>query len=162
MTRFSMTAVTLACLVVPLVGQDQQVGQVDTETQSTVTIGTRVGLPPTGYQAVGRRDPFAPLVAPPTTAPPPAVPVRRGPGLAGQAFADVELKGIISSGKTRLALLEGADGKTYLARVQDRLHDAVVRRIDSDAVVLLTTSPQEGGGREVRKPLRPASGGGGL
>lgn len=129
--------------------------------QETMTVGTRVGLPDTDYRALGRRDPFAPLVTPPSAAAPAATPARRLPGLAGMAAADVVLKGIISSGATRLALLEGADGKTYLARPQDKLQDAVVRRIDMDAVVLLTTGAPQGGTREVRKALRPSSAGGG-
>lgn len=129
--------------------------------QDVVTVGTRVGLPDTDYRAWGRRDPFAPLVAPPSAVSPATTPARRAPGLAGMAAADVVLKGIISSGATRLALLEGADGKTYLARAQDKLQDAVVRRIDVDAVVLLTNGAPQGGTREVRKALRPSSGGGG-
>lgn len=129
--------------------------------QETVRIGTRVGMPETGYQGFGRRDPFAPLVAPPSATPTAAAPARRAPGLAGMAAADVVLKGIISSGSTRLALLEGADGKTYLARAQDKLQDAVVRRIDADAVVLLTNTASRGGSRELRKPLRPTADGGG-
>jgi len=127
------------------------------QTQSTMTIGTRVGLPPSGYQASGR-DPFVPLVAPPSTSPAAALVAPRAPGLAGQAVADVELKGIIASGSTRLALLAGPDGKTYLARVQDRLHDGVVRRIEADAVVLLTTAGPQQASREVRKLLRPMVG----
>ncbi len=129
--------------------------------QETVGIGTRVGMPETGYQGFGRRDPFAPLVAPPSATPTTATPARRAPGLAGMAAADVVLKGVISSGSTRLALLEGADGKTYLARVQDKLQDAVVRRIDADAVVLFTNTAPPGGSRELRKPLRPKADGGG-
>lgn len=130
------------------------------EPQTTLKIGTRVGLPESGYQEVGRRDPFAPLVTPPSVAPPPASLEPRAAGLAGQAVADVELKGVVAAGTTRLALFAAADGKTYMARVQDRLHDAVVRRIDADAVVLMTTPSAQGGAREVRKQIRPAAGGG--
>ena len=82
--------------------------------------------------------------------------MRRPAGLAGLAAADVSLKGVITSGTTRLALLEGPDGKTHLARLRDRLHDAVVTRIETDAVVLM----EQGKSQETRKPLRPNAGGG--
>jgi len=143
--------VVLLCLSVSLTAQE------------TIKIGTRVGMPVSDYDGQSRRDPFAPLVSPPTPqAAAGAATTRRAPGLAGMTAADVVLKGIISSGATRMALLEGPDGRTYLARAQDRLHDAVIRRIDADAVVLLTTATPRGGGREVRKPLRPLGEGGGL
>lgn len=153
MTRFSLSGVLLLCLSVPVTAQE------------TMKIGTRVGMVPSGYEGQGRRDPFTPLLAPPTA--PPTAPVaaaasgRRAPGLAGMTTDDVVLKGIISSGTTRMALLEGADGKTYLAKAKDRLQDAVIRRIDTDAVVLLTNATERAGSREVRKPLRPAGEGGG-
>lgn len=152
MTRLSLSGLLLLCLSVPVTAQE------------TMKIGTRVGLVPSGYEGQSRRDPFTPLVAPPTApvAPAGGAPARRAPGLAGMTADDVVLKGIISSGATRLALLEGTDGKTYLAKAQDRLQDAVIRRIDVDAVVLLTNATQRAGGREVRKPLRPAGEGGGL
>jgi hypothetical protein len=151
MIHRSLFGVVLLCLSVPLTAQE------------TIKIGTRVGMPVTGYEGLSRRDPFAPLVTPPTTqvAATAATP-RRVPGLAGMAAADVVLKGIVASGATRLALLEGPDGKTYLARAQDRLLDAVIRRIDADAVVLLTNATAKVGGRELRKPLRPVGEGGGL
>lgn len=112
------------------------------------------------YRALGRRDPFAPLVV----ASPPSAPgtvTRRVPGLAGLAVADVVLTGVIASGPTRLALLQGADGRTYLARQQERLQDAVVHRIDADAVILMLTTPPRSGPREIRKPLRPTTADGG-
>lgn len=151
MIHRSFLAIVLLCLSVPLTAQE------------TIKLGTRVGMPASDYDSQRRRDPFAPLVSPPTTqAVAGADTSRRAPGLAGMTAADVVLKGIISSGVTRMALLEGPDGKTYLARAQDRLHDAVIRRIDTDAVVLLTTATPRGGGREVRKALRPVGEGGGL
>jgi Tfp pilus assembly protein PilP len=151
MTRLTLSGLLLLCLSVPVTAQE------------TIKIGTRVGLVPSGYEGQSRRDPFTPLVAPPTApVATNAAPVRRAPGLAGMAADDVVLKGIISSGATRMALLEGTDGKTYLAKAQDRLQDAVIRRIDVDAVVLVTNATQRAGAREVVKPLRPSGEGGGL
>jgi hypothetical protein len=159
MNRVASIPIVLVLLATPVV-----TAPVQEPLQATVTIGTRVGAPLSGYQG-GGRDPFESLVvvaATPKAAPTPA---RRIPGLAGMAHADVVLKGIVASGTVRLALLAGTDGKTYLAKLQDRLQDAVVRRIESDAVVLLTTAGAPGGSREVRKTIRPASetqqGGGG-
>lgn len=150
MTRLSLSGVLLLCLTVPVTAQE-------------LKIGTRVGLVPSGYEGQTRRDPFLPLVAPPTApVATDAAPARRAPGLAGMTADDVVLKGIIASGATRMALLEGSDGKTYLAKAQDRLQDAVIRRIEVDAVVLLTNATPRAGGREVRKPLRPVGEGGGL
>jgi Tfp pilus assembly protein PilP len=150
MTRLTLSGVLLLCLSVPATAQE------------TLKIGTRVGMPLSGYEGQARRDPFAPLVAPPS-APVAgnAAPTRRAPGLAGMTADDVVLKGIISSGATRMALLEGTDGKTYLAKAQDRLQDAVIRRIEVDAVVLVTNATKNAGGREVRKALRPSGEGGG-
>lgn len=150
MTRLSLSGLLLLCLSVPVTAQE------------TLKIGTRVGVPPSGYEGQARRDPFQPLVAPPApqvaAAGPPA---RRAPGLAGMTADDVVVKGIISSGATRMALIEGTDGKTYLAKAQDRLQDAVIRRIDADAVVLQTNATQKASSREVRKALRPSAEGGG-
>lgn len=151
MTRLTLSTLLLLCLAVPVTAQE------------TLKIGTRVGVVPSGYEGQARRDPFAPLVAPPSApvASTTAATARRLPGLAGMTADDVVLKGIISSGATRMALLEGTDGKTYLAKAQDRLQDAVIRRIEVDAIVLLTNTTQKAGGREVRKALRPSGEGGG-
>jgi hypothetical protein len=137
-----------------------QVAEGTQEAQTTLKIGSRVGMIDSGYQEIGRRDPFAPLVRPPSASTPAVTAARRAAGLAGQAVADVELKGVIASGDTRMALLRGPDGKTYLARVQDRLHDAVIRRIEADAIVLLIAASPEEPAREVRKVIRPVAGGG--
>lgn len=112
--------------------------------------------------ATRRRDPFVPPLSPlaPQTATTMA-PTPRPPGLAGLAAADVAVTGIITRGPLRLALLRGPDGRTYLAREHDSVHDAVITRIERDAVVWVTTGTTEEGGREVRTPLRPTSAGGG-
>lgn len=130
--------------------------------QTTLTIGTRVGagtISGSGYDDEGRRDPFGSLVAErPVVA---AAPVRRAHGLAGLAMADVAVTGIITSGQTWIAIIAGPDGATYLARPNARLHDAVVRRIDRDAVVFVTQVADVTGAaraREVRRALRPSAG----
>lgn len=128
--------------------------------QTTLKIGTRVGAGVvSGYDDEGRRDPFGSLIAErPAVA---AAPVRRAHGLAGLAMADVAVTGIITSGQTWIAIIAGPDGATYLARPNARLHDAVVRRIDRDAVVFVTQAADVTGAartREVRRALRPSAG----
>jgi Tfp pilus assembly protein PilP len=108
------------------------------------------------YRAEGRRDPFVSLLrrgADPRSGPGGA----RPNGLPGLAVAEVTLKGTVASRTGFVAILQGADNKTYIVRPGDRLLDGVVRSIASDAIVLLqqvndplTLDKQ----REVRKVLR--------
>jgi Tfp pilus assembly protein PilP len=126
----------------------------------TLRIGTKVGVGDvSGYDSGGRRDPFASLIVErPAAAPAPA---RRAQGLAGLSMADVAIKGIITNGQTWIAIVAGPDGVTYLARPNDKLHDAVVRRIDRDAVVFTAQVVDVTGAtrsRDVRKELRPSIG----
>jgi Tfp pilus assembly protein PilP len=124
----------------------------------TLKIGTRVGVSDaSGYDSGGRRDPFASLIVERVLATV-AAPTRRAAGLAGLAMVDVSVKGIITNGETWIAIVAGPDGATYMARPNDRLHDAVVRRIDRDAVVFAAQVTDVTGAshtREVRKALRP-------
>jgi Tfp pilus assembly protein PilP len=124
-------------------------------------IGTAVGFPVTsGYDAGGRRDPFVSLVVPKRpTASTPAI-ERLSGTLRGLSLADAKLTGIIKSGDRYLATVEAPDRRSYSIRADDRLLDAVVKRIDADGVVFmeLESSGFSGGGpREVRKTLRPAA-----
>jgi Tfp pilus assembly protein PilP len=134
------------------------------QAQAPLRIGTRVGaevpVETSGYDSAGRRDPFASLIVARPVASEGAV-RPRATGLAGLAVADVSIKGVITSGQTWVAIVAAPDGTTYLARPNDRLHDAVVRRIDRDAVVFLAQVPDAAGvarPREIRKGLRPSGG----
>ena len=115
-------------------------------------------LEPTGfdYTPDGRRDPFVSLV-------------RRGadtqrsgttsrpPGLGGLETAEVTLKGTMQSRDGYVAMLQGADGKTYIVRAGDRLLDGTVRAISQNAVVILqqVSDPLSlEKQREVRKTIR--------
>ncbi len=130
--------------------------------QTPIKIGTRVGVADvSGYDSGGRRDPFASLIADRPAAATAATPARRAQGLAGLAMADVSVKGIITNGQKWIAIIAAPDGTTYMARPNDRLHDAVVRRIDRDAVVFFAQVEDATGAmrsREVRKELRPSIG----
>jgi Tfp pilus assembly protein PilP len=108
------------------------------------------------YNPEGRRDPFVSLL-------------RRGaelnrdlasarpPGLSGMATNEVVLSGIMASKGGYVAMLRGADKKTYVVRSGDRLYDGTVRSITADTMVILqqvndplSLEKQ----REVRKVLR--------
>ena len=108
------------------------------------------------YQGGGRRDPFVSLM-------------RRGndekhttggirpPGLAGLETSEVMLKGTMHGRDGYVAILLGADNKTYIVRPGDRLQDGAIRTIAQDSLVILQQvndplSPQKQ--REVRKMLR--------
>jgi hypothetical protein len=92
---------------------------------------------PYSYDPAGRRDPFVSLVARG------AQPVggTRVSGLSGLSTADIVLTGIYQG---RVAFLKGPDGKTFQARVNDRLADGVIRSITPTAIVIM---------QEVNDPL---------
>ena len=115
-------------------------------------------LEPQGYtyDPDSRRDPFVSLL-------------RRGgetrrdtigphaAGLAGMETNEVALKGIIASGTSYVAVVQGVDNKTYIVHVGDKLLDGTVRAIDAQSMVILQQvndplSTQKT--REVRKVLR--------
>lgn len=108
------------------------------------------------YEAGGRRDPFVSLLK---TGPDPGGRgnVPRPAGIGGLLVSEVAVKGVLQSGAGYAALLQGADTRTYVVHVGDRLLDGQVRAIAPDEVVLLQRStdplvvPKE---VEVRKRLR--------
>ncbi|MBF8299825.1 MAG: hypothetical protein HW394_195 [Acidobacteria bacterium] len=109
------------------------------------------------YRSEGRRDPFVSMA-------------RRGTGIGGTAgvrpaglagleVAEVALRGTLRSGAGFVAMLQGADQKTYIARVGDRLFDGTVRTISQNDMVILqqVNDPLSlDKQREVRKVLRQA------
>jgi Tfp pilus assembly protein PilP len=128
--------------------------------------GSSTPLTAGGYDAGGRRDPFVSLVAPKpaAVAPRPTAAPRPGAGLAGIAVSDVQLKGVIRSGANFVAILEAADGRTFLAKRSDRLMNGVIKGIESGAVVFSERVEDAAGAvrvRDVRKALRAAATAGG-
>jgi type IV pilus assembly protein PilP len=110
------------------------------------------------YSPGGRRDPFTslttrsgPIVAPaPGTAP---------KGAAGISVDELNVKGIVRSNGSYVAMVSGASGnrQTYTVKPGSRLFDGTVQSITADAVVILQQvsdplSLQKQ--RQVRKPLR--------
>jgi Tfp pilus assembly protein PilP len=123
-----------------------------------IQVGTRVGEPRPvdagSYDSLGRRDPFVSLIAP-KRAPNDPTP-RASRGLSSFMLADVVVTGISRKGTEGMAILQGADRQSYVARVNDKIADAIIKRIDAQGVVFLEL-PRPGDmqrPQETRKPLR--------
>jgi Tfp pilus assembly protein PilP len=114
-------------------------------------------LEPQGYTYApgGRRDPFVSLTHRGADAERNVGP--RAAGLAGLGTAEITLKGIVDSRDGFVAIVKGADNKTYIVRSGEKLLDGSIRTITADAMIVLQQvndplSSQKQ--REVRKMLR--------
>lgn len=108
------------------------------------------------YDPDGRRDPFVSLLRR-------GAEVTRDPngqrpaGLPGLATGEVALSGIMASRGGYLAMLQGADKRTYIVRSGDKLLDGTVRAITADTMVIVQQVDDplsQVKQREVRKVLR--------
>ena len=129
-------------------------------SQGEPTPAQTSGVAPQGYNydAQGRRDPFVSLIRRGGDVQGSAPPVRPA-GLAGLSTSEVSLRGVVKARDGFVAMLQGADAKTYLVRVGDRLLDGTVRTIAADSLVILqrVNDPlSDDAVREVRKVLRQA------
>jgi hypothetical protein len=131
-----------------------------TTAYAQIQIGTKVGesrpASTGGYDSLGRRDPFVSLIQP-RTGKGEVVP-RTSHGLGSFMLADVVVTGISRKGDQHMAILQGADRQSYVARVGDKIADAIIRRIDALGVVFLDL-PRPGDmqkPQETRKALRAA------
>ena len=126
----------------------------------TLALAQSAGSPvtPQGYtyDPHGRRDPFVSLLRRGTdvttsTAGP------RLPGLSGLGTDEISLRGTVRSRDGFVAMVEGADKRTYIVRGGDRLRDGSVKNISADTLIVVQRvhdplSPNAA--REVRKSLR--------
>ncbi len=117
-----------------------------------------VGVQPLGfsYRADGRRDPFVSLLRRGSDEARSA-PSVRPPGLSGLEASEVTLKGTLAMQGGFVAIMQGADAKTYIVRPGERLLDGTVRTITPDTVVILQQVKDSlalDKQREVRKTLR--------
>jgi hypothetical protein len=96
---------------------------------------------PYSYNPEGRRDPFVSLVSRGSD---PVPGGRRAEGLSGLSTAELMVKGVLLSRGTYLALVQGADGKTFTAHVNDKLVDGTIRSITPQGLVIM---------QEVNDPL---------
>jgi Tfp pilus assembly protein PilP len=112
--------------------------------------------PPEGYtyQADGRRDPFLNLLG---TGNEPRNAGKRSDGPAGLTVAEISVRGVLESGGSLIAMVEGPDKKTYVVHTGDRFSDGVIRSITREGLVVvqevndpLSLVKQ----REIRKLLR--------
>jgi Tfp pilus assembly protein PilP len=123
--------------------------------------GTKPTPPPAPaftYNPDGRRDPFVSLIGrgnDPKSG-------TRPTGVPGLLINEVSVKGILKDRSGFVAMIQGADNKTYVVKAGDRLLDGTVKSIVLDAVVFsqdvndpLSLVKQ----KEIRKTLRPADGG---
>jgi hypothetical protein len=154
---------TLA-LAVPAAAQDVQpasavapAAPVIPATAAPIAVGSRVGDVMSSYDSGGRRDPFASLVTPRRSSSGAEGGRQRPPsGLAGVALADVLVRGVVRNGDTMLAILEGPNRQSFVSRVNDRLLDATVARIDADGVVFASITERGTPPNHLRKSLRPS------
>jgi hypothetical protein len=115
--------------------------------------------PPYAYDPQSRRDPFVSLVArgaDQRDAGP------RRPGIGGLLIGEVTVKGIVRDRSGFIAMVQGADTKTFIVRAGEKLMDGSVKAITADSVVFSqdVTDPLSAvKQKEVRKSVRSADGG---
>jgi len=127
---------------------------------TTVADPPPVPPPDYTYAAEGRRDPFVSLMSR-------GVPReaggkgRRVEGVSGLFIEEVIVRGILQSRDGAVAIIAGANGKTYIVRVGDSLADGTVSSITPAGIELtqlirdpLSVEKQ----RQVRKLLREEEG----
>lgn len=110
------------------------------------------------YDPAGRRDPFVSLLSrgiEPTVG-------TKTTGLGSITTSELTLRGVLQSRNSYVAIVAGPDGKTYRARVNDRLLDGVIRSVTPQGILIMqdVTDPLSlVKQREVRKGLRAADNG---
>jgi type IV pilus assembly protein PilP len=122
--------------------------------QGAKPAATQPAAEPYSYNPEGRRDPFVSLVS---RGAEPVSSGKHAEGLGGLMTAEVMVRGVLQTQGTYIALVQGPDGKTYTAHVNERLVDGTIRSITPQGLVImqevndpLSLVKQ----REVRKGLR--------
>lgn len=156
-------AVIILCVLIPAGGAAAQspAGQAKPGTAAPPAAAASPAQPPAvppkgfTYDAGGRRDPFVSILRTGSDPEQPA-PVVRRPGLGGVMISELSLKGTVASNNSFVAILQGADGKTYIVHEGDKLLDGTVRSITQNTLTLLQSGndPLSRETREVRKVLR--------
>jgi len=96
---------------------------------------------PYTYQTDGRRDPFLSLVGTGSDA---LSVSRKREGPAGLTVAEVSVRGIMQSRGALIAMIHGADNKTYIVHQGDKLADGTIKAITQQGLIVV---------QEVNDPL---------
>ena len=110
------------------------------------------------YQPDGRRDPFPSLVGTGSDA---GATFKKGDGAAGLTVAEVSVRGVVQSRGALIAMIHGADNKTYIVHQGDKLADGTIKTITPQGLIVVqeVTDPLSlVKQREVRKLLRSLEG----
>jgi len=110
---------------------------------------------PYTYSPEGRRDPFQSLTT--SGADGKSAPKPTAAGIAGIRVDELSVRGIMQSRERLVAMVQGADNRTYLIHQGDKLADGVVKSITPQGLVLVqdVSDPHATEKtREVRKLLR--------
>jgi len=110
---------------------------------------------PYSYNADGRRDPFQSLTVNGVDGK--SAPKPTAAGIAGIRVDELSVRGIMQSRERLVAMVQGADNRTYLIHQGDKLADGVVKSITPQGLVLVqdVSDPRATEKtREVRKLLR--------
>ena len=106
------------------------------------------------YTPDGRRDPFLSLISTGTDT---RVAGKRIEGPSGFSVGEISVRGVLQSRAALVAMIQGADNKTYVIHQGDKFADGVVKSVTPQGLVVmqnitdpLSTQKQ----REVRKLLR--------
>jgi Tfp pilus assembly protein PilP len=94
------------------------------------------------YQPDGRRDPFLSLLG--TGSDPRSSLSRKTEGPAGMTLAEISVRGIMESRGTLVAMIQGADNKTYIVHQGDKLLDGTIKTITPQGLIVI---------QEVNDPL---------
>ena len=78
------------------------------------------------YLPDGRRDPFISLIGTGATT---GVGIRKAEGPAGMTIAEMSVRGILQSRGALVAMVSGADTKTYIVHQGDKLLDGSIKTI---------------------------------
>jgi hypothetical protein len=78
------------------------------------------------YLPDGRRDPFISLIG---TGASTGIGIRKAEGPAGMTIAEISVRGILQSRGALVAMISGADTKTYIVHQGDRLLDGSIKTI---------------------------------
>src|SRR5439155_24512012 len=87
------------------------------------------------YQTEGRRDPFLSLVGP-VTGESGKDTGRRIMGLAGMTVAEIQVRGVVQSRGSVIAMVLGSDNKTYIVHQGDKLLDGAIKQITPQGLVI--------------------------